>query len=72
MINCGGSAPQRRAHRVHRIHRITSAVHFDLRYIFTAGAVGGWWRGRRRPSLFLLYNSYVREIYDNNASGFSI
>ena len=35
--SAGGSAPQRRAHRVHCIHRITSAVHFDLRYISTAG-----------------------------------
>ena len=69
--SAGGSAPQRRVPRVHCIHRITSAVHFDLRYISTAGdggrrrATAGClgWRRRGRPSLFLLYKYDVREIY---------
>ena len=47
-----------------RAHRITSSVYSYLRSISTAGGalVGD---GGGRPSLFLLYKSDVREIYDN-------
>ena len=62
----GGSAPQR---RVPLVHCITSAVHSYPRSISTGGrrrlatGNGDGWRRRGWPSLFLLYNSDVREIY---------